>query len=220
MANTNYILQAKDKQSFPIDLDTKDKKYSRLLSWLKWRYQNYSEAIVSRNTVKAFPEDFGIDDYGSNTWGKRSMRERVSSAAEAMEINSPSDDHPLMPGTAYEHLIGRMAAYKVAKRIFYPHNCLKGVKSRNLGPHIFVQEVSKIWRAPRRLIYEVWHADSQQRQIDAVSIAEFWKYGRFFATNGRRSMRVEIWYDSRPWSRRERLMSPAEIILEEHIKKH
>lgn len=142
------------------------------------------------------------------------MREQVSSAAEFIEINSPSDISPLMPGIAHKHLIGRLAAYKSANRHFVLHNCLKGVKSRNLGPHIFLEESSGSRCTRRPLIYQVWHAESLQRPNGADSIAEHWHYRRIFASDGKRSMRIEVWYDSRPWSLRNRLKSASEVLLD------
>jgi len=208
MASPSYTLSIPDKRGYPQQIDYGDRKHSRLKRWINYFYGGYSERIICRNSFKMSVAANQSVVYNSKTWGTKAMRTMISAGAEALAIQeTPCDNYPLMPGSAAEHLFSRLASYIVSKRRYLIHNCLMGQKSRNLAPHIFLEEAHKENGIPREQIYEIWleAMGSEEWESQCCSVAEYWRYGRFFAKIGRKSLRIELWYDSRAWAPRTRL---------------
>ncbi len=174
--------------------------------WVQRRYYHYSEPLVWRKTITTFPEKFGISNYSSKTWNTKAMRNRIFEIAEAEESSAMmSDCTAVIPGEACSHLHMRIGSYLAARRPFKLHNGLKGSKAASLSSFLILEERSKRKAGQRRKILEIWKQLLASDQWNFFSIGEHWRYGRFFVRTRKRFLRAEIWYDSRPWSPRERL---------------
>ena len=208
MKKKSFILRP-DKKGFPSTIDIDDPTFRKLRSWLKMKYGALSESIVCKNTVKISPELFGINNYGRKTWSTKVMMDQISKAAEKFETEmSLCDNFGVMPASAWLHFISRLGSYTVAKRHFILHHCMLGSEKRNLASHMFLEEKWG-WSscAGRSNIYEVWDSlKSTDWQASVCAVGEDWKYGKFFAMNGIRPLRVEVWYDNRIWKPKKRLI--------------
>lgn len=207
MKQNEYKIQSSDRLGFPLEIDLNDRKNAKIRRWVQWKYPSYSETLVWKHTVQEFPEMFGIHDRGPKTWATKAMCQRVEEVAEEQEIRKTgSDEYAVMPGVVGEHLYSRIGAYVKSRRRFTIHNCLMGTRTRDLSSHLFLQEGGTL-EGRRDAIYTTWNDLMSADQWKFQSVGEFWRYGRFFAKkNARCSLRVEIWYDFRKWSKRGRLL--------------
>jgi hypothetical protein len=201
-----YKIPTRDKEGFPKDVSLDKPKHSKLRRWIQRRYYHYSEPLVWRKTITTFPKEFGVNDFSCETWNTKAMRGRISAIVEAQESSAMMSDYTaVIPGEACSHLHMRIGSYLAARRPFKLHNGLKGSKASSLSSFLILEECSKRKAGQRRKILETWNQLLTSDQWEFSSIGEHWRYGRFFVQRGKRFLRAEIWYDSRPWSPRERL---------------
>jgi len=133
------------------------------------------------------------------------MRETVSEKAEELLISTtPSDELAVMPQIAADLFFIRTASYKVAKRHYFLHKCLRGVKKRNRASHVFLEEPGNddTVEGRRDFLYEIWDQAMVSPYWNPVHLDEYWRYARIVAKTYNELIRVEIWYDSREYKQK------------------
>ena len=214
MKTPKYKFPITDRAGFPADIALSAPKYAKLRRWVRRHFERYSESLVWRRTVKSFPEEFGINNYGPATWNTKAMREQIEDIAEGNECQAMlSDDHAVMPGHVHEHFCSRAAAYIAANRRFKVQNRLAGCRARGVSSHIALEETSL--RSGRgKLLFKICDDLRAKEILEWSGAGEFWRYEKFLVKVGNRNLRAEIWSDSRPWSPRQRLATFGEAALE------
>ena len=206
-------MQSVDTAGFPADICLTDPKYSKLRRWIELRYGHYSETTVWRNTIKFFPEEFEISDYGKETWNTKAMRAQISEIVDEQESQAViSDDCAVMPGHVCSYLHMRICSYWAKKRFSRLHNGLKGSKMSSVSSYMILEGQSRRGVGHKKEIFEVWRDLIAKDQWQFVSVGEHWRYGRLFVKTAKRFLRAEIWYDVRPWSPRRRLARFGEMM--------
>lgn len=214
MKTPKYEFPVSDHVGFPAEIDLSEQKYAKLRRWVQRHFERYSETLVWRRTVKSFPKEFDVKNYGRATWNTKAMRERIGKIVEWKECQAMlSDDHAVMPGHVHEHFCSRAAAYIAAKRPFKVQNRLAGCRARGVPSHIALEETSL--RSGRgKLLFKIWDDLRQTGLMQWSSAGEFWRHQKFLVKVGNCSLRTEIWFDSRPWSPRSRLATYTETAME------
>lgn len=214
MKTPKYEFPISGRAGFPADIVFTDPKYAKLRRWVRSHFERYSESLVWRRTVKSFPEEFGVKNYGPATWNTKAMRDRIDDIVEWKECQAMlSDDHAVMPSHVHEHFSMRAAAYIAAKRRFKVHNRLTGSRTRGVSSHIALEETSSR-SGHGKLLFEIWDDLRQKGLLKSSNAGEFWRYERFLVKAGNRKLRAEIWHDIRPWSPRSRLATYTETAME------
>ncbi len=190
------------KTSFPPEIDLSSPELEKLREYLDFRYSNHSEFTVMTNTVKQWPTTGTW--YNSTTWGRKDVQKRLHELVEACCVEViPSDYFPVLPEPVYRHVVSRIGAYRLAKLHRQHHWCLSGSEPRRLAGHFFLIGLAgdNPVNIKREVIYRLWKKYSLDEEWTASlrSTGEYWKHGRFSERIGTRNVRVEIWYDTRPW---------------------
>lgn len=210
-----FTIQPLDQAGFPDDICLTSPEHSKQRRYIEVRYGAYSETLVWRNTVKTFPDEFGIKNYGPRTWRTKAMRNQISEIVADREARAlVADKYAVIPGHACEHLHMRIGSYRVRKRRYRIHNGLKGSEACGVSSYIMLESNVRKGAGHRQELFEIWRHLMASNQWNFITIGEYWRYGRLFVKSSNRLLSAEIWYDSRPWSPRERLPRMGDILGE------
>lgn len=216
MKSNEYTIPSGERAGFPEDICLTSPKYSKMRRSVERRYGSYSETIVWRNTIKWFPEEFGISNYDRKTWNTKQMRDRISDIVEEKEsLALISDECAVIPGHVCSHFHMRIGSYLAKKARFRLHNGLKGSKVRGLSSYMILEAQPRSRAGHKREIFEVWKHLMATNQWTSTTVGEYWRYGRIFVKTEKSFLRAEIWHDTRPWSFRTRLARFSDIVPEQ-----